>query len=222
MGSRIVAVLVYLAVCIGFGAYGWRSVRDQERAPAEWTPVPARVVSATMKVKERHGEYHTVSYIPRLAYAYEIAGETHRGDRLYLFQRWNSEDRTEADAMLARFPVGGSVTAYVDPRDPGQAVLFFDASSVPYVLCLVAAVFAALAIVALLMPLPGPLRAAGLLSLTLGWYALLAWAVLHWYRVCTVGWWGWVVMGSVFCIFAGLGLVPLLMTVGSLMRRSGR
>ena len=59
---------------------------------------------------------------PEVRFVYEIAGQRHESKTHSLFVNESSSD-SEAAAMVARYPVGAKVTAYVDPVNPGNAVL---------------------------------------------------------------------------------------------------
>jgi hypothetical protein len=78
-------------------------------------------------------------YTLDLEYTYEVGGTTYTGHG-----RQHTEGRTSdlraAEALAARYPVGGEVVVHYDPDDPAKAVLETGHTSVPIILTLVGAV----------------------------------------------------------------------------------
>jgi hypothetical protein len=62
-------------------------------------------------------------YIGRVVYTYEVNGETYEGNQINLSGPAYVGNREDAERVLIPYPVGASVTPYVDPNDPTRAVL---------------------------------------------------------------------------------------------------
>ncbi len=62
-------------------------------------------------------------YSPRVSYSYEVNGRKYWNNEITTKQRSDSLNRRPAEAIVARYPQGHSVTVHYDPRKPGQAVL---------------------------------------------------------------------------------------------------
>gem|GEM_PF-2162197 len=61
-----------------------------------------------------------ITYAPGVAYSYEAEG------MIFPYNRLNyqpSADRSQAEEVVARYPLGAAVTVYYDPADPGQSTL---------------------------------------------------------------------------------------------------
>lgn len=221
-GTPIVGLLLWCAGLVWLGLTGYRTAVEQAHAPQDWLPVAGRVVAATIEVDEEHDEYHSVYYYPRLTYAYEVGGRQWRGTRIHVHGDRSCSTREAAQAVLDRFPATQPLTVFVDPADPSRATLLFDGSSMPYLLCLVAALFLALPVLSLLLRAPPAARTLGLAATTLAWWLLLAWTVRHWWQHGpSLGPGPWVV-GACSVAFAGLGVLLLLMAIGSVRRGAGR
>lgn len=62
-------------------------------------------------------------YIGQVIYSYEVNGVTYEGDQIDLRGQTFFGARNEAEQLVAPYPVGTSVTPYVDPANPNRAVL---------------------------------------------------------------------------------------------------
>lgn len=118
-----------------------------------WRETPAEIVASQVssRLAPRSGEGPQSQFgrmfKPEIRFAYEVAGQRHESQTHSLFVNESSSDR-EAAAVVARYPVGAKVTAYVDPGNPAAAVL--DRSirwSTLLVMLAVCGVFATVAIV---------------------------------------------------------------------------
>lgn len=92
------------------GSMGWEQ--------ASGTIIFSEVESAWDTTGER--------YLARVVYTYEIDGETYQGDQLDLRAPTYVRSRDDAEQILAPYPIGASVTLYVDPSDPSRTVLTRD------------------------------------------------------------------------------------------------
>ena len=93
-----------------------------------WRETPAEIVSSVVssRLAPRSGDGPTSQFgrmfRPEIRFVYEIAGQRHESKTHSLFVNESSSDG-EAAAVVARYPVGSKVTAYVDPGNPAAAVL---------------------------------------------------------------------------------------------------
>jgi len=113
------AMLVYVA-----------KMRRQQRQSRSWVPVQGRVLSSEVK-KEIHRSRFVqgspltwggiTTYFPRVEYAYQYQGKTYQAKGIITINiNW---PKKEAEAAVARYPVDASVTVWVNPDLPHQAVL---------------------------------------------------------------------------------------------------
>ena len=100
--------LVGFLVFEGGALWAW----GQERSVANWTPVPARI----LKSEEVPG------YQAHVVYEYQVGPSIYQSDRVGLVVHRHLS-AAAARAIVARYPVGSEVTAYVDPTSPMRVVL---------------------------------------------------------------------------------------------------
>jgi hypothetical protein len=94
-------------------------VRDS-RTCATWPHVEGRVVSSTLAVVGR--EKNKTTYAPNVAYTYAVGGKQYESSRLTLTPQ-NSISRQSIESILARYPAGGTIRVFHDPKDPANCVL---------------------------------------------------------------------------------------------------
>ncbi|MCU0828535.1 MAG: DUF3592 domain-containing protein [Tabrizicola sp.] len=114
--SLVVTVWMGKDLWVEAQTYSWKEV------PAIVTQSAVKTV-ATLKGTNRNlqpSERHWYQY--DLLYEYRIDGVDHASGKLGLIDT-PVLNRSAADSLAARYPVGGSVTAYVSPDDPDMAVL---------------------------------------------------------------------------------------------------
>lgn len=112
------ALVFILFGLVMFPSMLWIDYRVKDMAT--WPTVQARIESATLYSEYKRGD--GVRYLHQLAYRYELAGESHLGNRtLYGGARpfW----RSEAAALKALPAVGSPVQVRVNPRKPSDSVI---------------------------------------------------------------------------------------------------
>ena len=93
-----------------------------------WRETPAEIVASEVssRLAPRSGEGPKSQFgrmfKPTIRFVYQVAGQRHESKTHSLFVNESSSD-VEAAAVVARYPVGAKVTAYVDPANPAAAVL---------------------------------------------------------------------------------------------------
>ena len=123
---------VPLLLAIGSFAMAARSFVVTQR-PKTWAAVPARVVQSRV-------EYRGEEFFANISYTYSFGGEEYAGSTVGSFEVVYSW-RGPAERKCARYPDGGTVTAYVDPRDPKRSMLEAPTGVVVLVLLLVSILF---------------------------------------------------------------------------------
>lgn len=86
-------------------------IRRKAAASKDWTPVPGRVVEFEVLGTEK----------PRVTYEYSVGGHKYKRRRIW-FGEVNCYGRTFW-RLRESYPQSRSVTVYVNPMDPGDAVL---------------------------------------------------------------------------------------------------
>ena len=133
-----------LAFAFGF----W--IRRREQAARDWPQASGIIVaSTTLRQYAGHGTYEVS---PIIEYEFTHDGRSFRSDhwRPLNFSLGNS---ISAQAVTSRYPVGQSVTVFVNPRNPMRSVLEFKPSWLCWVPFCFGIMFVALSALALLIVL---------------------------------------------------------------------
>lgn len=88
---------------------------------SSWPAAPG-TVTASEVVRTRGDADSPDSFHAEITYRYTVAGRDYTADRVR-FGSVGSSDRTGADRLVARYPVGAAVQAHYAPGDPSVAVL---------------------------------------------------------------------------------------------------
>ena len=113
----IFVLLVGLGI-IGVGAYTYVA---ESAALENSVEVPAEIVDTGVEEIPARG---TDGYAPIVTFQYRFRGSDYTSNRLYPGDaRPQYDDRATAASRLSAYPVGETVTAYVDPDAPGAAFL---------------------------------------------------------------------------------------------------
>jgi len=106
--------------------YVWRATARAHESES-WPSAEARILHSKVRVEEQRtvdspsGPDYITLYYPDIEYEYDWEGLTYRSRRI-LFVKVNYS-RSDAEATVARYPIGGRATAYVCPGNPRLAVL---------------------------------------------------------------------------------------------------
>ncbi len=110
-GMRTNTIIVMLALAwLGVVSAG---KLEKSLTVSGWQAVPAAVLESRKAGGGRSG------YYPRIRYRYEVRGVAYVSDDLDAGV-WS---RPSVETVLARYPAGATVTAYVNPLRPSEAVL---------------------------------------------------------------------------------------------------
>lgn len=99
--------------------------RKQAAQSQNWPSVPGMVVeSAVRQVNSQDAEGDTdIRYAPQVVYEYTVDAHPYRSSQMSFGPTQTHQRRTDAEAIMQRYPVGAAVAVYYDPQNPGQAVL---------------------------------------------------------------------------------------------------
>ncbi|GAB5494316.1 MAG: hypothetical protein Phog2KO_45310 [Phototrophicaceae bacterium] len=96
-----------------------------------WQQSSGTIVSSTVEsVFETSGE----RFVGNVVYVYDFENMTYEGDQVNFFGTIYVGNQGDAQQMIAPYPVGSTVTLYVDPNDPTQSVLDRDVSGIIWAL----------------------------------------------------------------------------------------
>ena len=121
--------LIFLVAGIAMLIYTAR-MRQQQKESLSWQPVQGRILSSEIKtevLRSRRGPGTSVStgditvYRPHVEYSYAYHGTPYNSRRVISIDiNW---PRKDAEAVVSRYPAETSVTVWVNPERPEQAVL---------------------------------------------------------------------------------------------------
>jgi hypothetical protein len=121
-GARWVAV-AFFGAFLAFGlVFTWFFLirpLAQVVAARQWIATPCTVVSSD--VRSHRGDKGT-TYSVDILYRFEFGGREYRANR-YSFLSGSSSGRSGKEAIVRRYPAGGSALCFVNPAQPSQAVL---------------------------------------------------------------------------------------------------
>jgi len=105
--------------------FGWASLHSafrQWQAHHEFVPVLATVLQSGVESSAAGASSAGQSLRPVVTYQYAFGRSSHEQNRIYFMGKdWT--DRAAVEAWLVNYNEGTSVTAYVNPADPKEAVL---------------------------------------------------------------------------------------------------
>lgn len=91
------------------------------QAAQAWSSTTGNVLMSTIQVR-RSGRSR--SEIPVVVYQYEVRGQMYQGQVIRAGDQYGTiRVMGQAQATVARYPVGMSVTVYYDPANPANAAL---------------------------------------------------------------------------------------------------
>lgn len=208
---------------VGFGSYMAHSQRVKLRTyvPVEATILDKRIESST----DSDGD---TTYKPVIDFRYVVNNREYQSDQVTPLTV-SSSSRSQAQAMLDRFQVRQSTTAYHDPADASEAYLVREATFFPYVFALGPMIFVAVGVGVMLMgesvtPSSHPPRAeegyyrlratksirSNMFSMAIVsafWWAVGLTVLMHWQTVGEFTLFPLIALG----IYGGLGVIPLVM-----------
>ena len=96
------------------------------RKAKSWHSTTGRVITSRVRSRKKrpgdegYGADSDVTNEPEVEYTYQVGNRRHRCGRITIGERTSAD---ELEAILARYPVGATVTVYYDPARPEKAVL---------------------------------------------------------------------------------------------------
>ena len=115
--------VIFIMISLLLIIFGLRA-RKKALAARQWPTAPGKVISASLKEHRSYDsqEHRTnITYEPQVTYEYRFGSETLKRDRLGFGT--TSYNRSTAVKKLEQYPQGGTVTVYINPDNPYEALL---------------------------------------------------------------------------------------------------
>lgn len=110
-------LLIFVGVGIGLSIWGW-NVLQNARVSESWPTTSGEILSSSVRVDD---DEDGTSYFGDVTFRYAVADLPYTSDTVS-FGQYGS-NRSHAEEIVAKYPVGSQVTVYYDPNDAGTAVL---------------------------------------------------------------------------------------------------
>lgn len=118
----VVTGVLFLGAALFFGWASLQSALRQWQAHYEFVPVLATVLHSGVESSATGASTKGSSWRPVVTYQYAFGSSLHEQNRIFfLGNGWS--DRAAVEDWLANYDEGTTVTAYVNPADPPEAVL---------------------------------------------------------------------------------------------------
>ena len=122
MNSQYVVIgIVAIVIGVAFAAVAWTHILPYREATTNTETVDATVVSS--EVTKGFNSESQVQYRPYVVFRYTYEGTEYTSDTVFPGPVSLVSDRSEAQAIVERYPAGQEVTAYVNRNDPQTAFL---------------------------------------------------------------------------------------------------
>lgn len=111
-------LLIFLAVGIGLSIWGW-NVLQNARVSESWPTTSGEILSSSVRVDN---DDDGTSYFGDVIFRYAVADLPYTSGTVS-FGQYGSSNRSHAEEIVGKYPVGSRVTVYYDPEDVKTAVL---------------------------------------------------------------------------------------------------
>ena len=108
-------------------------LRRQARACARWPVAPGKILAAHRDVQllendddrrgGARGKPYDTFFGATVSYAYRVGGRDYRSTRLYVGRPVLSGSPKAAEAIIAKYPPGATVSVFYNPANPAEAML---------------------------------------------------------------------------------------------------
>lgn len=110
---------VFFAVGAGFLVFWFLPALAKSLASTRWDETPCTVISSRVK---RHSGKNGPTYSVDVFYRYSVDGREYKSNRYAAIGGSSSGTKGKA-AVVAKYPAGSRRVCYVNPRNPGEALL---------------------------------------------------------------------------------------------------
>jgi len=120
----ICATVLPIIILVGLGIFLYRRSQQgsaAKQAAQSWSSTMGTVLMSTIQIK-RTGRSR--SEVPVVVYQYQVNGQVHQGQTIKAGEQFfNVRVMGQAQATIARYPVGAQVMVYYNPTNPAESAL---------------------------------------------------------------------------------------------------
>ncbi len=110
-------LFIFVAVGIGLSIWGW-NVLQNARVSESWPTTTGEILSSNVRIDD---DDEGTSYFGDVTFRYVVADLPYTSDNVSFGQYGGN--RSHAEEIVAKYPVGSQVTVYYDPNEVETAVL---------------------------------------------------------------------------------------------------
>jgi len=123
-GGALCAIVLPILILVGLGVFLYRrsKMRDTAKQAAQsWSSAMGTVIASTIQIKRTS---RSRSEIPVVVYQYQVNGNPYQGQTIKAGEQFfNVRLMGDAQATIARYPVGVQVMVYYNPANPAESAL---------------------------------------------------------------------------------------------------
>ena len=121
--NKIAFFLIFAVGGIAFVLIGYNSMQKAKAAKA-WPTVEGRITASEVDSywKRDRDSGSQRMHQAKIAYEYTVDGENYESTKIS-FMNTSSSMRSQAQAVVKKYPAGGTATIYYNPLNPQEAVL---------------------------------------------------------------------------------------------------
>ena len=124
LAGGLCAIVVPVLIIAALGIFLYRRSQQSnaaKQAAQSWSSTMGTVLSSSVQTRHTARSH---SIFPVIVYQYEVNGKTYQSQTIKAGDRFmNIRVIGEAEATVARYPIGASVMVYYNPANPAESAL---------------------------------------------------------------------------------------------------
>lgn len=132
MATTLLGVIFGLSLAGAGGFFAWYLWQVHEKAAEQnhWRETPCLILQSRVD-EEVRAPQSAMIFRPAITYRYAAGGRELTSETIRRVHP-ESTSREKMEALVERYPAGSSARCFVDPEDPGRAVLIRDSKAALY------------------------------------------------------------------------------------------
>jgi len=115
----------FFFICVGVGAFViYSGIKDiiHTKVSLDWPHTSGKIVSSSVEASQGSTGTGRSAWHADIEYEYTVNSQSFINYRVS-FGDYGSSDKSHAQGMVSRYPVGITVAVYYQPDDPGESIL---------------------------------------------------------------------------------------------------